>query len=79
MIDWKILDNDITQQNNKLLGSPLFFSCRLSQAAMAKFEEIKEQSATGLQYAIEQRKFTAINVDLKPSCVIVPHKGFYKS
>ncbi|XP_064596167.1 intermembrane lipid transfer protein VPS13C-like [Liolophura sinensis] len=52
---------------------------QLSQAAMAKFEEIKEQSATGLQYAIEQRKFTAINVDLKPSCVIVPHKGFYKS
>jgi vacuolar protein sorting-associated protein 13A/C len=52
--------------------------CRLSQAAVAKFEEIKEQSATGLQHAIEQRKYTEISVDLQPSYVIIPDQGYYK-
>lgn len=51
---------------------------RLSRAAMAKFEDIKEQSATGLKHAIEQHKYTDIRVDLKPSYVIIPHGGVYK-
>ena len=51
---------------------------QLSQAAVAKFEEIKEQSATGLQHAIEQRKYTEISVDLQPSYVIIPDEGYYK-
>ncbi|XP_052084958.1 intermembrane lipid transfer protein VPS13A-like isoform X11 [Mytilus californianus] len=50
---------------------------QLSQAAVAKFEQIKEQSATGLQHAIEQRKYTEISVDLQPSYVIIPDKGYY--
>lgn len=54
----------------------LLFS-RLSEAAVAKFEQIKEQSATGLQHAIEQRKYTEISVDLQPSYVIIPDKGYY--
>uniref|UniRef100_K1PWM0 Vacuolar protein sorting-associated protein 13C n=1 Tax=Magallana gigas TaxID=29159 RepID=K1PWM0_MAGGI len=45
---------------------------------MAKFEDIKEQSATGLKHAIEQHKYTDIRVDLKPSYVIIPHGGIYK-
>ena len=44
---------------------------------MSKFEELKEQTATGLQYAIEQRKYTEIAVDLKPTYVLVPEKGVY--
>ncbi|XP_062597875.1 intermembrane lipid transfer protein VPS13A-like, partial [Saccostrea cucullata] len=51
---------------------------QLSRAAMAKFEDIKEQSATGLKHAIEQHKYTDIRVDLKPSHVIIPHGGYYK-
>ncbi len=45
---------------------------------MAKFDEIKEQTATGLQHVIEQHKYTDINIDLKPSYVIIPHGGVYK-
>jgi vacuolar protein sorting-associated protein 13A/C len=42
---------------------------------MSKFDEIKEQSATGLQHAIDLKKYTEIAVDLQPSYVIVPHGG----
>ncbi|XP_041355806.1 vacuolar protein sorting-associated protein 13A-like isoform X2 [Gigantopelta aegis] len=51
---------------------------QLSQAAMATFDDIKEQSATGLQHAIEQRKYTEITVDLMSSYIIVPEGGFMK-
>ncbi|XP_078330281.1 intermembrane lipid transfer protein VPS13A-like isoform X6 [Crassostrea virginica] len=51
---------------------------QLSRAAVAKFEDIKEQSASGLKHAIEQHKYTDIRVDLKPSYVIIPHGGYYK-
>ncbi|GAB1605843.1 Hypothetical predicted protein [Argonauta hians] len=43
---------------------------------MAKFNEVKQLSATGLKHAIEQHKFTDICVDLKSSYVIVPQGGF---
>lgn len=49
---------------------------QLSQAAMAKFNEVKQMSTTGLKHAIEQHKFTDIVVDLKSSYVIVPEGGF---
>ncbi|XP_067654011.1 intermembrane lipid transfer protein VPS13A-like isoform X3 [Haliotis asinina] len=51
---------------------------QLSQAAMAKFDEVKEQSATGLQHSIEQHKYTEISVDLMSSYVLVPEGGFMK-
>ena len=51
---------------------------RLQAAAMAKFEEVKEQTATGLAHAIEHHKFMDIKVDLQPSHIIIPHKGFYR-
>ncbi len=56
----------------------IFLTFRLQAAAMAKFDEIKEQTATGLQHVIEQHKYTDINIDLKPSYVIIPHGGVYK-
>ncbi|XP_036365427.1 vacuolar protein sorting-associated protein 13A [Octopus sinensis] len=49
---------------------------QLSQAAMAKFNEVKQLSTTGLKHAIEQHKFTDICVYLKSSYVIVPESGF---
>ncbi|XP_048251088.1 vacuolar protein sorting-associated protein 13A-like isoform X4 [Haliotis rufescens] len=51
---------------------------QLSQAAMAKFDEVKEQSATGLQHSIEQHKYTEISVDLMSSYVLVPEGGLMK-
>ena len=55
-----------------------YFFFRLQAAAMAKFESIKEQTATGLQHAIDEHKYTDISVDLKPSYVIIPETGSYK-
>ncbi|CAC5405082.1 VPS13A_C [Mytilus coruscus] len=51
---------------------------KTKEAAVAKFEQIKEQSVTGLQHAIEQRKYTEISVNLQPSYVIIPDKGYYR-
>ena len=45
---------------------------------MAKFEELKEQTASGLQYAIQQHKYTDIYVDIQPSVFIIPERGVYK-
>ena len=56
----------------------IIFCFRLQAAAMAKFESIKEQTATGLQHAIDEHKYTDISVDLKPSYVIIPETGSYK-
>ena len=44
---------------------------------MAKFEELKEETATGLQHAIAQRKYTEITVNIKPTHVIMPENGVY--
>jgi vacuolar protein sorting-associated protein 13A/C len=51
---------------------------RIQQAAMEKMEDIREQTYAGLQYAIEQRKYTEITVNLMPAHVIIPEKGIYK-
>ena len=45
---------------------------------MSKFEEVREQSATGLQHAIDLKKYTEISVDLQSSYVIVPYGGILK-
>jgi len=52
--------------------------CRLQAAAVAKLESVKQQSATGMQYALEQKKVTNISVKLQPTCVIIPDKGVYR-
>ncbi|XP_052264161.1 intermembrane lipid transfer protein VPS13A-like [Dreissena polymorpha] len=50
---------------------------QLSQLAMSKYEDIKEQSATSLQHAIDLKKYTEIAVDLMSSYIIVPHGGLW--
>ena len=52
--------------------------CRLQAAAMAKLESVKQQSATGMQYALEQKKYTEISVSLQPNCIIIPDQGVYR-
>ncbi|CAH1251543.1 VPS13A [Branchiostoma lanceolatum] len=49
----------------------------LTSVAMSKFEEFREQTATGLQHMISVRKVTDVRVDLKSSYIILPQNGFY--
>jgi len=51
---------------------------QLQAAAMAKLEQVKANTTTGLQYALDQRKFTEITVSLQPTYVIIPEGGAYK-
>ncbi|KAH3865932.1 hypothetical protein DPMN_028979 [Dreissena polymorpha] len=44
---------------------------------MSKYEDIKEQSASSLQHAINLKKYTEIAVDLMSSYIIVPHRGLW--
>lgn len=45
---------------------------------MLKLEDLKEMSAFGLQYAIEQHKYLQLNIDMQPVFIIIPEKGVYK-
>ena len=39
---------------------------------------MKEQTVAGLQFAIEQQKFTEVSVQVQPFYVLVPESGIYK-
>ncbi|XP_055612800.1 intermembrane lipid transfer protein Vps13-like, partial [Uranotaenia lowii] len=52
---------------------------QLTDAAAEKLVNIKERSATGLQYAITKHPRLELNVDISPSYIIVPHGGLYCS
>ncbi|XP_058851035.1 intermembrane lipid transfer protein VPS13C-like isoform X2 [Acipenser ruthenus] len=49
----------------------------LTSATLMKLEEIKEKTATGLSHIIETRKVLDLQVNLKPSYLLVPQTGFY--
>ena len=62
------------------IGSMCFTLCfilRLQATAESKLADIKEKSATGLQYAIQQQSILDLNVDLQAPYIIVPHGGLY--
>ncbi|CAL1260766.1 unnamed protein product [Larinioides sclopetarius] len=48
---------------------------QLQATAMLKLEDLKEMSAFGLQYAIEQHKYLDLKVDAQPLFIVVPEKG----
>uniref|UniRef100_A0A182FL84 Vacuolar protein sorting-associated protein 13 n=1 Tax=Anopheles albimanus TaxID=7167 RepID=A0A182FL84_ANOAL len=50
---------------------------QLTDAAAEKLVNIKERSATGLQYAIAKHPRLELNVEIMPSYIIVPHGGFF--
>ncbi|XP_039442815.1 intermembrane lipid transfer protein Vps13 isoform X7 [Culex pipiens pallens] len=52
---------------------------QLTDAAAEKLVNIKERSATGLQYAIANHPRLELNVDISPSFIIVPHGGLFCS
>ena len=53
---------------------PIF---RLSNQVMASLEDVKEMTATGLRHLADQRLYTDIKVDIKPSYFILPEHGKY--
>ena len=63
----------------ELLNAEIDLHCccldRFSQAAMAKFDDIKEQSTTGIQHALEQHSYTEISLNLMSSYVLIPEGG----
>ncbi|XP_051898323.1 intermembrane lipid transfer protein VPS13C isoform X1 [Pristis pectinata] len=50
---------------------------QLTSATLLKLEKFKEKTATGLSYIIETRKTFDIQINLKPSYLVVPQTGFY--
>uniref|UniRef100_A0A182NLZ6 Vacuolar protein sorting-associated protein 13 n=1 Tax=Anopheles dirus TaxID=7168 RepID=A0A182NLZ6_9DIPT len=52
---------------------------QLTDAAAEKLVNIKERSATGLQYAIAKHPRLELNIDIMPSYIIVPHGGIFSS
>ncbi|XP_062927043.1 intermembrane lipid transfer protein VPS13C isoform X1 [Mobula hypostoma] len=50
---------------------------QLTSATLLKLEEFKEKTATGLSYIIETHKTFDIQINLKPSYLVVPQTGFY--
>ncbi|GCB63984.1 hypothetical protein scyTo_0011691, partial [Scyliorhinus torazame] len=50
---------------------------QLTSATLLKLEEIKEKTATGLSYVIETRKTFDLQINFKPSYLVVPQTGFY--
>ncbi|XP_069759027.1 intermembrane lipid transfer protein VPS13C isoform X1 [Narcine bancroftii] len=50
---------------------------QLTSATLLKLEKFKEKTATGLSYIIETRKSFDIQINLKPSYLVVPRTGFY--
>ncbi|XP_041074256.1 vacuolar protein sorting-associated protein 13C-like [Polyodon spathula] len=49
----------------------------LTSATLMKLEEIKEKTATGLSHIIETHKVLDLQINLKPSYLLVPQTGFY--
>uniref|UniRef100_A0AAG5D0Y8 Vacuolar protein sorting-associated protein 13 n=1 Tax=Anopheles atroparvus TaxID=41427 RepID=A0AAG5D0Y8_ANOAO len=52
---------------------------QLTDAAAEKLVNIKERSATGLQYAIAKHPRLELNIDIMPSYIIVPHGGIFSN
>ncbi|XP_065079310.1 intermembrane lipid transfer protein Vps13 isoform X3 [Ochlerotatus camptorhynchus] len=52
---------------------------QLTDAAAEKLVNIKERSATGLQYAIANHPRLELNIDISPSYIIVPNGGLFCS
>ncbi|KAG8191289.1 hypothetical protein JTE90_003297 [Oedothorax gibbosus] len=51
---------------------------QLQAQAMLKLEDLKEMSAFGLQYAIEQHKYLDLKIDMQPLFIVIPEKGVFK-
>lgn len=44
---------------------------------MAKYEDVKAQSATGLAHAIEKKSKLVLDIRINPATVLIPETGVY--
>ncbi|EAT37516.1 AAEL010508-PA [Aedes aegypti] len=73
-----IYDAETIIQLTKVFTTPRTATIsQLTDAAAEKLVNIKERSATGLQYAIANHPRLELNVDISPSYIIVPHGGLF--
>ncbi|XP_055538544.1 intermembrane lipid transfer protein Vps13 isoform X2 [Wyeomyia smithii] len=73
-----IYDAETIIQLTKVFKTPKTATIsQLTDVAAEKLVNIKERSATGLQYAIAKHPRLELNVDISPSYLIVPNGGFF--
>lgn len=51
---------------------------RLQDVAAEKLTNIKERSATGLQYAISKHPKLELDINMMPSYIVIPYNGIYQ-
>lgn len=51
---------------------------RLSDAATLELENIKERSAVGLEYMVDQKSRLDIDISIMANNLIIPRNGHYK-
>ncbi|TDG48268.1 hypothetical protein AWZ03_005223 [Drosophila navojoa] len=52
---------------------------KFEETAASKLVDIKERSATGMQYVIDQKSILDADILLMPNILVVPHGGYYVS
>lgn len=52
---------------------------KFEQSAASKLVDIKERSATGMQYVIDQKSVLDADILLMPNILVVPHGGYYEA
>lgn len=60
-----------------LVDDFIHLCCRMQTAALAKFQEVKQQTVSGLKNSLQERKFIDVAVCLQPTHLIVPENGVY--
>ena len=54
------------------------FITRQSKEIVVSFDDVREMTATGLLYLVDQRTYIDINIDVKPSFFILPENGKFR-
>lgn len=50
---------------------------QLSTAAVAKFEEVRERSLTGLQYVVDKKNKLVLDISLEPATIVLTKGGVF--
>ena len=58
-------------------SNQFYLCCRLTQAALASWDQLKLQTTAGLQDAFKTRKHFEVNITLHSPYLVVPENGSY--
>jgi vacuolar protein sorting-associated protein 13A/C len=50
---------------------------QLTAAALAKYEDVKERSVTGLQHAVETRSKLKMDIKIEPATIVISEGGIF--